>query len=90
MAGDNMKLPLFHGNMIDDPEQYLFLCEVVWIVRKTTNDDVKKGQLATTLWGHALDWFMKFTQVPRGTVIKNIAPNEEERKKYQVAILHAQ
>ena len=59
-----MKLPMFHGNDIDDPEQYWFLCEVVWTARHNTDDDVKKGQLVTTLQGHALDWYMRFIQVP--------------------------
>ena len=66
MVGDDKKLPLFHGNMTNDPEQYWFLYEVVWTVREATDDDVKKGQLATTLWGRALDWYMKFIQVPSG------------------------
>ena len=29
MAGDDMKLPMFHGNGTDDPKQYWYLCEVV-------------------------------------------------------------
>ena len=55
MAGDNTKLPLFHGNETDDLEQYWVLCEAVWTVRHTADDDVKKGQLATTLRGLVLD-----------------------------------
>ena len=72
MESDDMKLPLFHGNGTDDPEQYWFLCEAVWIVRQTTDDDVKKGQLTTTLRGRTLDWFMKFTQVPQGAPVKTL------------------
>ena len=72
MAGDDMKLPLYHGNGTDDPEQYWFLCEAVWIVRQATNDDVKKGQLANTLQGRALDWFMKFIQVPQGNLVNTL------------------
>ena len=67
MVGDDTKLPLFHRNGTDDLEQYWFLYKVVWTVRKATDDDVKKGQLATTLWGCALDWYMKFIEVPTGT-----------------------
>ena len=37
------------------------------------DDDVKKGQLATTLQGRALDWYMKFVQVPTGTPAKTLA-----------------
>ena len=70
MAWDDMKLPLLHGKRINDPEQYWFLCEPVWTIRHATNDDVKKGQLATTMRGRALDSFMKFIQVPQGTPAK--------------------
>ena len=51
MVGDDTKLPLFHGNGTDDPKKYYFLGEVVWNVKQTTDDDVKKGELVTTLWG---------------------------------------
>ena len=72
MVGGDMKLPLFHGNGTDDPEQYWFLCEAVWNVRQATDDDVKKGQLATTLRGHVLDWFMRFIQVPQATLVNSL------------------
>ena len=90
MEGGDTKLPLFHGNGTDDPEQYQFLCEAVWTIIQTTDDDVKKGQLATTLRGHALDWYMKFIQVPTGTLAKKLDEVrrgliEEFRKpKYEV------
>ena len=67
-----MKLPLFHGNGTDDLEQYWFLCEAMWTVRQVTYDDVKKGQLATTLSGRALDWFINFIQVPHGNSTKTL------------------
>ena len=67
-----MKLPMFHGNDIDDLDQYWSLCEAVWTIRQTTDEDVKKGQLATTLQGRALDWYMRFIQVPQGTTTKNL------------------
>ena len=72
MVGKNTKLPLFHGNKTDDPEQYWFLYEAVWTIKQATNDDVKKGQLGTTLWGRAPNWYMKFIQVPMGTPAKNL------------------
>ena len=72
MEGDDMKLPLFHGNRTDDPEHYWFLCEEVWTVRQATDDDVKKGKLVNTLRGHTLDWFMKFIQVPQGALVKTL------------------
>ena len=72
MVGNEKNLPLFHGNGTNDPKQYWFLCESVWRVRQNTNDDVKKGELVTTLWGRVLDWYMKFIQVPMGTPIKKL------------------
>ena len=33
MAFDDVKLPLFHGNEIEDLEQYWFLCEAVWTIK---------------------------------------------------------
>ena len=65
-----MKLPMFHGNGTNDLEQYWFLCEAVQMVRQTTNEDVNKSQLATTLQGHVFDWYMRFIQVMQGIVTK--------------------
>ena len=48
MEGDDVKLPLFHGKETEDPKQYWFLCEVVWIVKKVQDEEIKKGQLVTT------------------------------------------
>ena len=70
MASNEMKLPIFHGNDTDDPEQYWFLCEVIWTARQTVDDDVKKFHLETTLKGHALDWYMRFMLVPQGGTAK--------------------
>ena len=72
MVEDDTKLPLFHGNGMNDLDQYQFLCEEVQSVGQSTNDDVKKGQLATTLWDHAVNWQMKFIQVRKGTPTKNL------------------
>ena len=72
MAGDEMKLEIFNGNGADDLEQYWFLCEAIQTTRKTTDDDVKKRQLATTLRGRTLEWFMRFTRVPQGRTAKKL------------------
>ena len=72
MAGNEMKLPIFNGNGIDDPEQYWFLCEAIWTTRQTTDDDVKKIHRATTLRCLALEWFMRFTRVPQGGTTKTL------------------
>ena len=55
MAGDEMKLPMFHGNGTDDPEQYWFLCEEVQTTRQIVDNDIKKIQLETSLRGRALE-----------------------------------
>ena len=66
MAGDEMKLPLFQGNGTKDIKEYWFLCKLVWIVKQVQDKYINKGQLATTFRGWALDWYMKFVQVPIG------------------------
>ena len=73
MEGDYVKLPMFHGNETKDTEQYWVLCKSFWTVKKAEDGDFKKGHLATTLRGRALDCFMKFTQVPMGNTLKNLA-----------------
>ena len=72
MVGNDKNLPLFHGNGTNDPKQYWFLCESVWRVRQNTNNDVKKCQLVTTLWGRVLDWYMKFSMVMSGFTQKTL------------------
>ena len=72
MVGNEMKLPIFHGNGTDDPAQYWLLCEAVWTTRQNVDDDIKRIQLATTLRGRALDWYMRFMQVPQGTLAKTL------------------
>ena len=72
MVRDDTNLPLFHGNETNDPQQYQFLCVEVWTVTQSTDDEVKKGQLAATLRGRALHWFMKFIQFPMGTLAKKL------------------
>ena len=70
MEGDKLKLPLFQGNGTEDQEQYQSLCEAIWTMRQTMNDDVKKAQLVMNIQGNTLSWYMNIVQVPMGT------PNE--------------
>ena len=77
MVGDEMKLLIFHGNKTDDLEQYWFLCEEVWTSRQSVDDDIKRRQLDTTLRDHALDWYMRFMQVPQGTMMKTLNEIQE-------------
>ena len=72
MVGNEMKLPIFHGNDIDDPQQYWFLCKEIWTARQTVDDTVKKRQLETTLRGRALGQYMRFMLVPQGGTAKTL------------------
>ena len=55
MAGREMKLPLFHGNGSEDPQQHWFLYEAVWRVKQVANADMKAANLVTTLRDCALN-----------------------------------
>ena len=72
MVRNEMKLPLFHGNVTNDPKKYSFLCEVIQTSQQAVDDDVKKIQLETTLRGRALEWFMRFTWIPQGGIAKTL------------------
>ena len=49
MVGADIKLPIFNGNGLEDPEQYWFLCEDVRIVRQIQDENIKKAQMISTL-----------------------------------------
>ena len=55
MDGNDIKLPIFNGNGLEDPEQHWFLCEVVWTVRQVQYEAIKKSQMITTFRGRALE-----------------------------------
>ena len=59
--GDDMKLPVFKGTRLEDPEQHWFLCDIVWNVKKVIDDDIKMEQLTTTFRDRALNQFMKYS-----------------------------
>ena len=73
MEGEDENVPLFQGNEIEDPKQYWFLFEAVWVVKQVQDYDIKKGQLATTFWGWVLEQYMKFVEVPTGNPQKTQA-----------------
>jgi len=39
--GDNIKLNIFRGTGVEDPNQHFFLCKVVWNIKQLQNDDTK-------------------------------------------------
>jgi hypothetical protein len=57
---DEMSLPIFRGDGFEDPNKHWFLCEVVWIIKKFNDEEVKRAHFSTTLRNHALSWYMKF------------------------------
>ena len=59
--GDDMKLLVFKGSGLEDPEQHWFLRDAVWNVKQVTDDDIKMAQLTTTFRDRALNWFMKYS-----------------------------
>ena len=72
MDGIDIKLPIFNGNGLEEQEQHLFMCDAVCTVRQIQDQNIKKAQMITTLWGHALEWYMKFSLVPVGVVPKTL------------------
>ena len=38
---NDIKLPMFNGNGLEDPEKQWFLIEVVWIVRQVQDEEIK-------------------------------------------------
>ena len=38
---DDIKLPVFRGTGLENPDQHWFLCEAVWSIKKVTEDDIK-------------------------------------------------
>ena len=49
---DEIKLPIFRGIGLENPDQHQFLCEA---------DDIKMAQLLTTFRDRALSYLMKYT-----------------------------
>jgi hypothetical protein len=57
---DEMRLPIFRGYGSEYPDQPWFLCEAVWIIKKSIDEAVKRAQFSTTFRDCALRWYMKF------------------------------
>jgi hypothetical protein len=55
-----LRLPVFHGMGRDDAEQHWFTCEVIWSVKRITDEASKIVQLETTFRDRALMWYMKY------------------------------
>ena len=59
--GDDMKLPVFKGTRLKDPEQHWFLCEAVWNVKQVIDIDIQMAHLTTTIRDRVLNQFMKYS-----------------------------
>ena len=72
MAETDIKLSIFNGNWLEDPEQHWFLCKFVWTMGQFQGEAIKKVQLIKTFRGCELYWYMKFSIVPVGVAQKKI------------------
>jgi hypothetical protein len=61
---DEMRLSIFRGGGSEDPDQHWLLCEVVWSIKKVTDETVKRAQFSTTSRDPPLSWYMKFSSGP--------------------------
>jgi hypothetical protein len=59
---DEMRLPIFIGDVSEYPNQHWFLCEAVWSIKQVNDEAVKRAQFSTTLRDCALSWYMKFVK----------------------------
>ena len=62
-----MKLPIFNGNGLEEPEKHWFLCESIWTVRQVQDSIVKSAHMIMTFRVHSLDWYMMFYVLLGGT-----------------------
>ncbi len=54
---------VFHGNGKEFLEHNWFVCEAIWLVKKTADDIAKIVLLETTFRDCALAWFMNFETI---------------------------
>ena len=47
MVGDDVKVPIFHGNGSKDAKEHFFLCDVVLTIKQVQNDNLKRDKLIT-------------------------------------------
>lgn len=47
------------GSGLEDPTRHYKMCETIWIASGQMNKDYWLRAFPTTLWGIAIDWFIK-------------------------------
>ena len=80
MAGNDIKLPIFNGNGLEDPEQHWFLCESVWTMQQVQYEVIKQAQMIIILRGHALEWYMNISIVLEGVALKQLRKFEWDQQ----------
>ena len=76
-----MKLLVFRGSRLEDPEKHWFLCEAMWSVKQVIDDDIRMAKLTTTFRDRALNWFMKYSNAQVRTLSEVKAMLIAELKK---------
>ena len=80
-VNDDIKLPVFKGTGSEDPEQFWFLCETMWIAKNITDQDTRRAQLVTSFRDCALTWFMNFSSTQNHVLADIKAAMIKEFKK---------
>lgn len=77
-----MKMSIFKGIGSEDPEQFWFFVNVVWIAQQITDNNIQEEQLVTALQDRTLTWYIKYcTDNPLATLAETkIALNKEFSK----------
>ena len=57
---DDIRMPAFSGNGLQDTKQHMFVCEAIWTMKQINDPNVCITQLATTFRDRALVWYMKY------------------------------
>ena len=55
-----LRMPEFQGAGLEDPEQHLFVCNMIWTMKNVQDEATKIVQLDMMFRGHALLWYMKY------------------------------
>jgi hypothetical protein len=58
---DEMMIPIFRGDGLEDPDQHWFLCKAVWSIKQVNDKEVKRDQFSTTLRDRTLSLYMIFS-----------------------------
>jgi len=83
---NTMKMPIFKGVGIENPNQFWFVVDVVWMSQQIMDDNLKKVQWVITLQDKALSWYIKYSTTHQMASLKdtnNALCNEFRKPKSQ-------